>query len=356
MLRSLLGFTTKPHGHGDAEKELAEVIDLLSKYPRCLAEIDKSEFKSEYDRLQREMCLYKAGGSTANPRNADIILNDCRALKCKVKKTIDDRTAAAVRAEISAPTGAGDAHRIAPQESKTPSPLAPARDASHIKPSNSNQPPKVETKTSLPTISAKTLTTAKACLEPQPSVLASTNPRDGLPKIGHRIPVQVNLRQAFSQVTSGISYEVDSMVMVGASVRCPTLNIDSPDSTGASTDFDHFSLKALTTSTTAIISHGPQVVQQAPQPARPRRATGRRARQQPGNFMGFVNGAYASHGSIICQNSSVMGATLNVNTRNSSGTGEYFLSSQMSNLVSHCTNGSVSLWYSSHESLINAGE
>ncbi|KAG0696946.1 hypothetical protein DFH29DRAFT_948707 [Suillus ampliporus] len=328
MLRSILGFTTKSHAHEDAEKELTEVIGLFSKYPLYLAETDKSEFKNECDRLQHELRLYKAGESKAKLRNVDIILNDCRALKCKVKKMIDDRTAAAVRAEISPPmAGAGDGHRIASQEPKIPSPLAPARDALQIKSSNSNQPPNVATRTSLPTTSTRMLATDKARLEPQSGV-PSTNPRAGLPKVGHpsRIPVQVNLRQAFSQVQSGISHEVDSMVMVGASAKCPTLNIDSPGSIGASTNFDHLSWKALTNSTTAIISHGPQVAQPqlAPQPARPQRAAGRRAQQQPGNFM---NGAYVSHGSMIFRNSSVMGPTLNVNARNSSGAGEYFLSS-----------------------------
>jgi hypothetical protein len=99
MFRSLLRFPTKPHRHDhqDAEKELVEVTDLFSH----LVETDKTEFKNEFDRyvfhvesflfiddifcrLQREIRLSKAGKSTAR----NIILDDCRALKCKVKVTI----------------------------------------------------------------------------------------------------------------------------------------------------------------------------------------------------------------------------------------------------------------------------
>jgi hypothetical protein len=96
MFRSLLRFPTKPHGHQDAEKELVEVMDLFSH----LVETDKTEFKNEYDRhvfyvesfifiddifcrLQREIRFCKAGKSTAR----NIILDDCRALKRKVKVT-----------------------------------------------------------------------------------------------------------------------------------------------------------------------------------------------------------------------------------------------------------------------------
>jgi hypothetical protein len=44
MLRSLIEYTIKPHGHEDAEKELAEVMDLCSKYPLYVAESEKSEY------------------------------------------------------------------------------------------------------------------------------------------------------------------------------------------------------------------------------------------------------------------------------------------------------------------------
>jgi hypothetical protein len=140
--------------------------------------------------------------------------------------------------------------------------------------------------------------------------------------------VHANLKQAIPQVTSGMSHEVDSMVMMGASAECPTMNIDSPGCTGASTKFVHSFLTALTTSTTEIIPHGPQVAQQVLQPARPRRAVGRRAQQQPRNFL---KGNYSSNGSMILCGSSVMGATLNVNATNCSGAGKHFLSSQNSN-------------------------
>jgi hypothetical protein len=49
MVQSLQGYI-KPHGHEDAEKELAEVMNLCSKYPLYLAESEKSEFKNEHDR------------------------------------------------------------------------------------------------------------------------------------------------------------------------------------------------------------------------------------------------------------------------------------------------------------------
>jgi len=105
MFRSLFRLPTKSRGHEDAEKELVEVMDLFSKYPSHLAESDKTEFKNEHDRhvlyielslfiydiiyrLQREIQVYKAGKSTSKLRNVDIILDDCRALKCKVKVTI----------------------------------------------------------------------------------------------------------------------------------------------------------------------------------------------------------------------------------------------------------------------------
>jgi hypothetical protein len=104
MFRSLLGFPSKPRSYEDAEKELVEVMDLFCDYPLLLVETDKTQFKNEYDRyvfnvesfvfiddifcrLQHEICLYKAGEPTAKLRNVHIILEDCRALKCKVKVT-----------------------------------------------------------------------------------------------------------------------------------------------------------------------------------------------------------------------------------------------------------------------------
>ncbi|KAG1753330.1 hypothetical protein EDB19DRAFT_2035244 [Suillus lakei] len=307
MFRSLLGFPTKPHGHEDAEKELTEVMDLFSKYPH-LVETDKNEFKNEYNRhvfdmelflfiddifyrLQREIRLYKAGESTAKLRNVDIILDDCRALKCRVKKTINDRRVALVRGESSAPTGIGGLGGHQKLNS------SPAGDALEIKSNHSNQPPNAETGMSLPPTSVGTPAIGKTHFEPQSGV-PSVDPRSGLPQ-SHSIPVHANSKHAISQVTSGISCEVDSMVMMGTNAKCPTLNIDSPDCTGAK-----------------ILSHRPQVAQQVPQPARPRRAVGRRAQQQPRNFL---NGSYSSNGSMILCNSNVMGATLNFNARNSSG-------------------------------------
>ncbi|KAG2338898.1 hypothetical protein BDR05DRAFT_1062477 [Suillus weaverae] len=287
MFRSLFRFSTKPRGHEDAEKELVEVMDLFSKYPSHLVETDKNEFKNEYERLQREIRLYKAGESTAKLRDVDIMLDDCRALKCKVKKTIDDRR---VASGVSAPTGVGG---LGGHQKSNP----PARDALETKSSHSNQPPNVKTIPSFPTTSASTLATEKR-FKPQSEGVPSVNPRSGLPQSQH-ISVPANLKQAISQVTSGISCEVDSMVMIGTSAKGPTLNIDSPDCTGAK-----------------FLSHGPQVAQQAPQPARPRRAIGRRAQQQPRNFM---RGNYSSNSSMILCGSSVMGATLNINARNSSG-------------------------------------
>ncbi|KAG1772590.1 hypothetical protein EV702DRAFT_1133416 [Suillus placidus] len=291
MFRSLLRFPTKPHGHEDAEKELVKVMDLFSKYPSHLVETDKTEFKNEYERLQREIRLYKAGESTAKLRNVDIMLDDCRALKCKVKKTIDDRRVASVRGEVSAPTGVGG---LGGHQKLNP----PARDALETKSSHSNQPPNVKTIPSFPTTSASTLVTDKTRFKPQSEGVPSVKPRSGLPQSQH-IPVSANLKQAISQVTSGTSCEVDSMVMMGTNAKCPTMNIDSPDCAGAK-----------------ILSHGPQVAQQVPQPARPRRAVGRRPRQQPRNFM---KGNYSSNSSMILCGSSVMGATLNINARNSSG-------------------------------------
>ena len=55
MFRSLLGYTVKPPSHEDAEKELAEVLDLFSKYSLYLEESEKSEFKNEYDRRVSDM-------------------------------------------------------------------------------------------------------------------------------------------------------------------------------------------------------------------------------------------------------------------------------------------------------------
>ncbi|KAG1863836.1 hypothetical protein F4604DRAFT_1957177 [Suillus subluteus] len=291
MFRSLLKFPTKHRGHEDAEKELVEVMDLFSEYPLHLSETDKTEFKDEHDRLQREIRLYKAGESTAKPRNVDIISDDCRALKCKVKKTIDDRRVAYVRREVSVPTGVGG---LGGHQKLNP-PLA--RDALETKSSYLDQPPDVKTIASLSTTLAGTLPTDKTRFKPQSGV-PSVNPRSGLPQ-SHHIPAHANLKQAISQVTSGISSEVDSMVMVGTTAKCPTLNIDSPDCTGAK-----------------ILSHGPQIAQQVPQPARPRRAVGRRAQQQPRNFM---QGNYSSNSSMILCGSNVTGATLNINSTNSSG-------------------------------------
>ena len=42
------------HNHEDAEKELAEVMDLYSKYLLYLAESEKSELENECDRC---VCL-----------------------------------------------------------------------------------------------------------------------------------------------------------------------------------------------------------------------------------------------------------------------------------------------------------
>jgi hypothetical protein len=115
--------------------------------------------------------------------------------------------------------------------------------------------------------------------------------------------------------------------MMGTSAECPTLNIDSTDCGGASENLDHCFLTALTTSTIEILSHGPQVAQQVPQPARPSRAVGRRAQQQPCNFM---KGNYSSNSSMILCGSNVKGATLNINATNSSGAGKHSLYNQMS--------------------------
>lgn len=106
------------------------------------------------------------------------------------------------------------------------------------------------------------------------------------------------------------------------------MNVDSPDCSGASTNFDHSFLTALTTSTTEILSHRPQAAQQVPQPARPPRAAGRRAQQQPRRF---ANANISCNSSMILSGSSVRGATLNVNARNCSGAGKHFLSSRMLN-------------------------
>jgi hypothetical protein len=137
--------------------------------------------------------------------------------------------------------------------------------------------------------------------------------------------VQVTLRQAVSLIRAGVSHQVDSMIMEGATVNFPTANIDSPGSTGASTISEHCYVAALITSIIAITSYKPPTAQRVPQPARPRRAASKRI-QQPGN-RGFLSGAYVSNGSIICDNSRVMGATLNINSTNSSGAGEPFPSS-----------------------------
>lgn len=297
MFRSLLRFPTKARrGHEDAEKELIEVMDLFSKYSSYLVETDKNdlEFKNEYERLQREIHLYKAREPTAKLRNMDIILDDCRTLKCKVKKTIDGRRAY-VRGEVSVPTGVGG---LGGHQKLNP---PPARDVLETKSTHSDQPPNVKTIASLPTTSAGTLPTDKTRFKPQSGV-PPVNPRSDHPQ-SHHIPAHANLKQAISQVTSGISCEVDSMVMVGTTAKCPTLNIDSPDCTGAK-----------------ILSHGPQIAQQVsqqvPQPARPRRTVGRRAQQQPRDFM---KGSYSSNSSMILCGSNVMGATLNINATNSSG-------------------------------------
>lgn len=291
MFRSLFRLPTKSRGHEDAEKELVEVMDLFSKYPSHLAESDKTEFKNEHDRLQREIQVYKAGKSTAKLRNVDIILDDCRALKCKVKKTIDDRRGASVKGEVPVSTSVGV---IGGHQKSNPS---PARDASETKSSHSDQLPTVKIVASLPTTSASTLVADKTRFKPQSGV-PSVNPRSGIPQ-SHNIPAHANLKQAISQVTSGISCQVDSIVMMGTSAECPTLNIDSTDCGGAK-----------------ILSHGPQVAQQVPQPARPSRAVGRRAQQQPCNFM---KGNYSSNSSMILCGSNVKGATLNINATNSSG-------------------------------------
>lgn len=287
MFQSLLRFPTKPRGIKDAEKELVEVMDLFSEYPVHLVETDKNEFKSEYDRLKREIGSYKAGDPTAK-LNVDIILDDCKALKCKVKRAISDYA----RGEVLAPTasvGGLEGH----QTSNPP----PVRDALETKSSHLDQPPSVKTIASLPATSADILATDETRFKPQ-SAGPSNNPRSGLPQNDH-IPVHSNLKQAISQVTSGIPCVVDSIEIVGSNVKCPTLNIDSPDCTGAK-----------------ILSDGPQVTQQVPQPVRPRRAVGRRAQQQPRNFM---NTTYSSNSSIIMRGSNVMGATLNVGSTHCSG-------------------------------------
>lgn len=287
MFRSLLKFPTKSRGHKDAEKKLVEVKDLFTEYPH-LAETDKNEFKNEYDRLEREIRSYKAGESTAKLWKVDMILDDCKALKCKVQKAISD----SARGEVSAPAasvGGLEGH----QTSNPP----PVRDALETKSNHLDQPPSVKTIAPLPATSAGTLATDKAPFKPQ-SAVPSINPRSDLPQ-DHHIPVHANWKQAISRVTSGIPCIVDSMEIVGSDVKCPTLNIDSPDCTGAK-----------------ILSHGPQVTQQVPQPVRPRRAVGRRAQQQPRNFM---NTNYSSSNSIIMRGSNVMGATLNIESKNSSG-------------------------------------
>ncbi|KAG1806102.1 uncharacterized protein BJ212DRAFT_791202 [Suillus subaureus] len=173
MFRSLLRFPTKSRGHEDAEKELVEVMDLFSEYPLHLAEADKTEFTNEHDRLQHEIRLYKTGEPTAERRNVDIILGDCRALKCK--KTIDDRRVAYVRGEVSVLAGVGGPGGH--QKSNPP----PARDASETKSSHPDQPPNVKTVASLPTTSAATLPTDKTRFKPQSGV-PSVNPRSGLPQ------------------------------------------------------------------------------------------------------------------------------------------------------------------------------
>ncbi|KAG2148696.1 uncharacterized protein EDB93DRAFT_1144322 [Suillus bovinus] len=256
MFRSLLRFPTKPRSHEDAEKELAEVMDLFSKYPSYLVETDKTEFRNEYERLQREIQSHKARESTAKLRNADMILEDCRALKSKV-------TVAIVRGEVPAPTGIGAGH----EKSNPP----PARDVSETKSYHSNQPPNIKTIASLPTTGTSAID--KTPFKPQSGV-PSVNTRASLPQ-SHHLPVHANLKQAISQVTSGISREVDSIVMVGTSAKCPTLNIDSQDCTGASV--------------------------------------------RNSNPITFMNVNYSSNSSIILRNSNAMGATLNINATNSSG-------------------------------------
>ncbi|KAJ8588514.1 hypothetical protein M405DRAFT_819544 [Rhizopogon salebrosus TDB-379] len=290
MFRSLLGYTVKPPSHEDSEKELAEVLDLFSKHSLYLEESEKREFKNEYDRLQHEIRLYNAVKSAEKPKNVDMVLTDSRALKCKVKKTI----VAAVGTRAAAPMSAGEDSL---EEVQATPPLAPpAIDPSQPTSDHPVDPPSVATNASLHTPTSTSSTNNEGRLEPQsnPSVKADRS----LPE-RHPIRAQMNSRQAASLLRSGISYQVDSMIMDGANVRLPTANIDSPGSTGAT-----------------IISHGPQVAQRVPQPARPRRATRRRTQQQPGSFL---SGGYVSNGSIICSNSRVEGATLNVNSTNSSG-------------------------------------
>jgi len=296
MLRSLFGLIIKPHNHEDAEKELAEVVYLCSEYPSYLAESEKSEFENERDRLQREIHL-----SVAKPRNADVILKDCRALKCKVEKIIDDRAMAGVRARVPASTSAGADYRNTPQDMEVISHSAlPAGDPSQITSSQpgSDEPLNIATNTSLPSPPAGAPCTDNH--ETQSDPILSPNPESRPIR-----PAQVNLRQAVSLIKSGTSYQVDSMIFESATARFPTANINSSGCTGAT-----------------ITSHGTQGTQHVPQPqrvlqpARPRRATSRRIQQQPGNFL---SGAYISSGSIICDNSRVMGATLNVNSVNSSG-------------------------------------
>lgn len=324
MFRSLLRFPAKPRGHKDAEKELVEVMELFSKYPSYLAET-QTEFKNEYERLQREIQLYKIEKSTAKLRNADMILDDCRALKRKVQETIDDRRVASAIGEVSAPTGVvGRGH-----EKLNP---PPARDAPVTESSHSNEPPNVKTIGSLPTTSTDTSATDEIRFKPQSGV-PSVNPGSGLPQSYH-IPVHANSTQAISQVmsgvscavdptrvisqvtsgishavdstqaisqvTSGISCAVDSMIMVGTIAEYPTMNVDSPDCSGAK-----------------ILSHEPQAAQQVPQPARSPRAVGRRAQQQPRRFVNNAN--ISCNSSMILSGSSVRGATLNVNARNCSG-------------------------------------
>ncbi|KAG2101347.1 uncharacterized protein F5147DRAFT_315465 [Suillus discolor] len=334
MFRSLLRFPTKSRGHKDAEKdaekELVEVMELFSKYPSYLAETEKTEFKNEYERLQREIQLYKIEKSAAKLRNADMILDDCSALKDKVAKTIRHRRLAFAR-EVSAPTGVvGRGH-----EKLNP---PPAGDASATESNHSNGPSNIKIIGSLPTTSADTSATDMTRFKPQSGV-PSVNPGSGLPQSYH-IPVHANSTQAISQVTSGISCAVDStqaisrvtsgmsyavdstqaispriscavdsMIMVGTSAEYPTMNVDSPGCFGAK-----------------ILSDGLQAAQQVPQPARSPRAVGRRAQQRPSRF---ANANISCNSSMILSGSSVVGATLNVNARNCSGAGKRFLSSRM---------------------------
>ncbi|OJA12841.1 hypothetical protein AZE42_13085 [Rhizopogon vesiculosus] len=294
MLRLLLGLMIKPHNHEDAEKELAEIMYLCSEYPLYLAESEKSEFENEL----------------AKPRNADVILKDCRALRCKVEKIVDDRTMAGVGAGVPAPTSAGADDRNTPQDMEVISHSAlPAGDPSQITSSQpgSDEPLNIATNTSLPSPPAGAPRTDNH--EAQSDPISNTNPESRPIR-----PAQVNLRQAVSLMRSGISYQVHSMIFEGATARFPTANINSSSCTGA-----------------IIISHGTQGTQRVPQSARSRRATSRRIRQQPGNFL---SGAYVSNGSIICDNSRVMGATLNVNSVNSSGAGEHFQFGQISDQLS----------------------